>query len=79
MNALFLILFVLKMINPLILMLNIWPTNLETIFSTLAENIVSKLFNPSNKYGALSVAQYYSHLELTRKFGFTTSRKRKCT
>ena len=29
-------------------------------FSNLAQNLVSKLPNPSNKYGVLSVAQYYS-------------------
>ena len=33
----------------------------------LAENHVSKLSNPSNKYGVLSVAQYYSHLRLSEK------------
>ena len=37
-------------------------------FSNLAGNLVSKLPNPSNKYGMLSVAQYYSHLGLTKKF-----------
>ena len=37
-------------------------------FSNLAENLVRQLPNPSNKYGALSVAQYYSHLGLTKKF-----------
>ena len=37
-------------------------------FSNLAENLVSYLTNPSNKYGVLSVAQYYSHLRLTKKF-----------
>ena len=37
-------------------------------FSNLADNLVSKLPNPSNKYGVLSVAQYYSHLRLTKKF-----------
>ena len=31
-------------------------------FPNLAENLVSKLPNPSNKYRVLSVAQYYSHL-----------------
>ena len=36
-------------------------------FSNLAENLVSKLSNPLNKYGVLSVAQYYSQLELTKK------------
>ena len=37
-------------------------------FSNLTENLVSKLPNSSNKYGLLSVAQYYSHLGLTKKF-----------
>ena len=36
-------------------------------FSNLAKNLVSKLLNPSNKYGVLPVAQYYSHLMLTKK------------
>ena len=31
----------------------------------MAENLVSKLPNPSNKYGVLLVAQYYNHLGLT--------------
>ena len=34
----------------------------------MAENLRSKLPNPSNKISALSVAQYYSHLGLTKKF-----------
>ena len=34
----------------------------------MAENLVSKLPNPSIKYGALSVAQYYSHLGQTKTF-----------
>ena len=37
-------------------------------FSNVVENLVSKLPNPSNKYGVLPVAQYYSHLGLTKKF-----------
>ena len=36
---------------------------------------MSKLPNPSNKYGVLSVAQYYSHLGLTKKFDLTTNKK----
>ena len=36
-------------------------------FSNLAENLVSKLPNPSNKYGLFSVVQYCSHLDLTKK------------
>ena len=37
-------------------------------FSNLAENLMGKLPNPSNKYGVISVAQYYSYLGLTKKF-----------
>ena len=44
-------------------------------FSNLAENLVSKLPNPSNKYGVLSVAQYYSHLGLTKKFELLPTEK----
>ena len=44
-------------------------------FSNLAENLVSKLPNPSNKYGVLSVAQYYSHLGLTKKFDLLPTEK----
>ena len=44
-------------------------------FSNLAENLVSKLANPSNKYGLLSVAQYYSHLGLTKKFELLPAEK----
>ena len=36
-------------------------------FSNLAENLVSKLPNPSNKLGVLPVAQYYSHSGLTNR------------
>ena len=39
----------------------------STYLSNLAINLVSKLPNPSNKYDVLSVAQYYSHLVLTKK------------
>ena len=45
------------------------------IFSNLAEDLVSKLPNPSNKYGVLSVAQYYSHLGLTKKFDLLSTEK----
>ena len=41
----------------------------------MAEILVSKLPNPSNKYGVLSVAQYYSHLGLTKKFEFLPTEK----
>ena len=37
-------------------------------FSNLAKNLVRNLPNPSNKCGALSVAQYYRHLGRTKKF-----------
>ena len=39
------------------------------------ENLASKLPNPSNKYGVLSVAQYYSHLGLTKKFDLLQTEK----
>ena len=39
------------------------------------ENLASKLPNPSNKYGVLSVAQYYSHLGLTKKFDLLPTEK----
>ena len=38
------------------------------IFSNLVENLVSQLPNPSNKHGVLSIAQYYNHSGLTKKF-----------
>ena len=44
-------------------------------YSNLAENLVIQLPNPSNKYGMLSVAQYYSHLGLTKKFDLLTTEK----
>ena len=44
-------------------------------FSNLAENLVSKLPNPSNKYGVLSVAQYYSHSGLAKKFNLLPTQK----
>ena len=37
-------------------------------FSDVAKNFVTKLPNPSNKYDMLSVAQYYIHLGLTKRF-----------
>ena len=43
--------------------------------SNLAENLVSKLANPSSKYGLLSVAQYYSHLGLTKEFELLPTEK----
>ena len=42
--------------------------NFRAYFLNVAKNLVSKLPNPSNKYGVLPVAQYYSHLGLTKKF-----------
>ena len=44
-------------------------------FSNLAKNLVSKLPNPSNEYDVLSVAQYYSHLGLTKKFDLLPTEK----
>ena len=44
-------------------------------FSNLAENLVRKLANPSNKYGVLSVAQDYSHLGLTKTFELLPTEK----
>ena len=41
----------------------------------MTENPVSKLPNPSNNYGVLSVAQYYSHLGLTKKFDLLPTEK----
>ena len=42
-------------------------------FWNLAENLVSKLPNPSNKLGVSSVAR--SHLELTKKFNLPPTEK----
>ena len=36
---------------------------------------MSKLPNPSFKYGVLSVAQYYSHLGLTKKYDLLPTEK----
>ena len=44
-------------------------------FSNLPENLVSKRPNPSNNYSVLSVAQYYSHLGLTKKFELLLTEK----
>lgn len=44
-------------------------------FSNLAENLVSQIPNTSNKYGVISVAQYYCHLGLTKKFGLIPTEK----
>ena len=44
-------------------------------FSNLAENLVSKLPNPPNKYGGLPVAQYYNHLGLARNFDLLPTEK----
>ena len=66
------------MINPLILMWKKWyslANDFSAYFSNLAENLASKLPNPSSKYGVLSVAQYYSHLELTKKFDLLSIEK----
>ena len=37
---------------------------------------IDNLPNPSNKYGVLPVAQYYSHLGLTKKFDLLPTKKR---
>ena len=44
-------------------------------FSNLAKNLVRKLSKPSNKYGLISVAQYYSHLGPTKKFDLPPTEK----
>ena len=44
-------------------------------FSNLAEHLVSKVPNPSNKFGVLSVGQCYSHLVLTKKFHLLPTEK----
>ena len=44
-------------------------------FSYLTENLVSKLPNPSNKYGLLSAAKYYSNLGLTKIFDLLLTKK----
>ena len=44
-------------------------------FSNLAENLVSKLSNSSNKYGVFTVAQYYNHLGMTKKFNLLPTEK----
>ena len=44
-------------------------------FSSLAEDLVKKLSNTSNKYAVLSVAQYYSHLGLPKNFGLLPTEK----
>ena len=36
---------------------------------------MDKLSNPPNKYGVLSLAQYYSHLGLTKKFDILPTEK----
>ena len=41
----------------------------------MAENLLSKIPNPSNKNGVLSVAQYYSYLGLTKKFDLLATEK----
>ena len=44
-------------------------------FSNLAKSLARKLSSPSNKYGLLSVAQYYSHLRPTKKFDLPPTEK----
>ena len=47
---------------------------ISAYFSNLPENLMRKLPNPSNKY-VLAVAQYYSHLGLTKKFELLPTKK----
>ena len=58
---------------------NFFVKDIVKVFSAyvlnLTANLVSKLPNPSNKYGVLSVAQYYSHLGLTKKFDLLSTEK----
>ena len=49
--------------------------NFSAYFSHLVENLMDKLSNPPNKYGVLSLAQYYSHLGLTKKFDILPTEK----
>ena len=44
-------------------------------FSNLGKDLGNKLPNPSNKYGALSVAQYYKRLGLTKNFDLLLNEK----
>ena len=46
-------------------------------FSNLTANFMSKLSNSSNKFGVLSVGQYYSHLVLTKNFDLLPTKKNK--
>ena len=62
----------LKMIN---FDVNDIAKDFSAYFSNLAENLVSKLPNCSNKDGVLSVAQSYSHLGLTKKFDLLPTEK----
>lgn len=48
---------------------------LDAYFSNLSENFASKLSNPSNKYGVLSVAQYYSHSGLSKELFYNQQEK----
>ena len=73
-----LILIVLKMINPLILMLNIQPEILVLIFRIWLK-IQSANFpiqiSQISQYGVLSLAQCYSHLGLTKQFHLLPTEK----
>ena len=70
----FLILIVSKLINDK-------PANSDLAedfsfyFSNLAETFLSQLLIPSNKYGVLSLAQYSTCLEMTKKFGLLPTEK----
>ena len=65
-----------KTINPLIYFdVKDIAKGFSAYFSNLAKNPLSKLPNPSNKYGVLSVAKYYRHLGLTKKFELLSTHK----
>ena len=49
--------------------------DVSAYLSNLAENLVRNLANSSNKFGVLSVAQYYSHLGLTKKIDLYQQKK----
>ena len=58
---------------------NVYVKNIAKYFSAhlpnLVENLVSKLPNSSNKYGLLSVGQFYSHLGLNTRFDLLPTEK----
>ena len=56
------------MINPQVLMSSAY-------FFNLAENLVNKLSNFSDKYGLLLVTRYYGNLGITKKFNLLSTEK----